>query len=459
MSAAFGEYYPLFILVVGVAIVFFLILRLKLNAFIALIVAAISVGLLSDRMSSAEVMGSVAGKFGEMCAGIGIVIALAALIGQCLMESGAADKVVRVLVRGIGEKRASLPLLSSGYILSVPVFFDTVFYLLVPLARALRIRTGGNYALFIMAVAAGGAVTHSMVPPTPGPLAMADALSIDLGTMILMGAAIGIPMSLAGWAYARWTNSWISIPLRETAGIALADLEELARKDDKGLPSFALSMAPIVLPVLMIASNTVVNSVNPESPAKAVTAFIGNPNFALLVSAFVSLYLLAKQKGYSLSELASPVETAFASGGIIILITAAGGSFGKMLLEAGVDDTLSMLADQFGMPILLLSFVVAVLFKIAQGSGTVSMVVTSSIIAGIIAGDTNLPIHPVYLACAIGAGSLVGSWMNDSGYWVYKQMSGLTEEEALKTWTPLLAVLGISGFLSTWLLSTFFPMV
>ena len=201
-------------------------------------------------------MPEVAGAFGRVCGGIGIVIALAALIGQCLMESGAADKIVRVFVRGLGQKNASLSLLSSGYVLSVPVFFDTVFYLLVPLARAMRVRTGKNYLLFLMSISAGGAVTHSMVPPTPGPLAMAAALSIDLGTMILVGAIIAVPMSIAGWLFAKLRDSQLDIPLRETPGLTLDELEDLASKQEENLPSFFMSMMPIILPVLFITTNT-----------------------------------------------------------------------------------------------------------------------------------------------------------------------------------------------------------
>ena len=157
--------HPLLVLVIAIAVVFVLIIRLKINAFMALITAATTVGLLSSTVGLGEVMPEVAGAFGRVCGGIGIVIALAALIGQCLMESGAADRIVRVFVRALGEKHASLSLIASGYVLSVPVFFDTVFYLLVPLARAMRVRMGRNYVLFVMAICAGGAVTHTMVPP------------------------------------------------------------------------------------------------------------------------------------------------------------------------------------------------------------------------------------------------------------------------------------------------------
>ncbi len=450
------NYYPLLILVVAIFVVFLLIIRLKINAFIALITAAITVGVLSPEVGFAEVMPEVAAAFGRVCGGIGIVIALAALIGQCLMESGAADRIVRVFVRSLGEKNAPLSLMSSGYVLSVPVFFDTVFYLLVPLARAMRVRTGKNYLLFLMAICAGGAVTHSMVPPTPGPLAMADALNIDLGLMILVGALVGIPMSMAGLAFAYSRDRNMEVPLRETPGMTLVELEELAAKQEDQLPSFGLSMAPILLPVFMITLNTLSGALGVEGPIADFASFVGNPNFALLVSTAIAVYILMKQKGYTLGELQGTVETAFASGGLIILITAAGGSFGAMLQRAGVGTVLSEMSSEIGMPLLLLSFLLGCLLKVAQGSGTVAMITVSSIMAPLVV--TGLPYNPVYIACAIGSGSLVGSWMNDSGFWVYTKMSGLTEAESLQTWTPLLAVLGVTGYLVSQILSIVLPL-
>ena len=451
------ELHPLVVLLIGIIVVFVLIIQMKINAFIALITAATTVGLLSSKIPFSAVMGEVATTFGTVCGSIGIVIALAALIGQCLMESGAADKIVRVFVRALGEKNSSLSLLTSGYVLSVPVFFDTVFYLLVPLARAMRVRTGKNYLLFLMAICAGGAVTHSMVPPTPGPLAMAATLDIDLGMMILAGAIVGVPMSIVGWLFSVNRDKNLVIPLRETPGMSLAELESLAAKDEKELPGFFLSMLPIILPVIFITSNTIANAIDNTSQFAQITSFFGNPNFALLVSAAISLYLLATQRGYSLAQMATPVETALASGGLIILITAAGGSFGGMLRKAGVGEALEAVSNEAGISALLLSFLLGTLFKVAQGSGTVSMITSSAIMAPIIMGQS-LGYHPVYIACSIGSGSLVGSWMNDSGFWVYKQMSGLTELEALKTWTPLLAVLGVTGFIVTFIATIVLPL-
>ena len=402
-------------------------------------------------------MPKVAELFGNICSKIGIVIALAALIGQCMMESGAADKIVRVFVRMLGEKRAAWSLLSSGYVLSIPVFFDTVFYLLIPLARAMRIRTKKNYVLFVMAISCGAVVTHSLVPPTPGPLAMAATLNIDLGVMILVGFLIGIPMALVGYAFCIYRNRTLDIPFRETSGMSVADLEELASKEESHLPGFLHSMAPILIPVLFITSNTIVNAIGPSSSIAKYTAFIGDANFALLAATAIALHLLAKHRKYSLAELAKPVERAFASGGLIILITAGGGAFGGMLVQAGVGDVLGEMSRDYSVPLLILCFMLASLIKIAQGSGTVSMITTASIIGPmIIAAPPSF--HPVYVACAIGSGSLVSSWMNDSGFWIIKQMAGFTEVETLKTWTSLLTILGFTGIVVTLIVSALLPL-
>lgn len=449
--------HPVLILLIAVAVVFVLILKVRINAFIALICAAMTVGILSPQVPLPEVMPKIAELFGVLCGKIGIVIALAALIGQCLMESGAADKIVRVFVRLLGEKRASLSLLSSGYVLSIPVFFDTVFYLLVPIARAMRVRTGKRYVLFLMSIAAGATLTHSLVPPTPGPLAMAAELHIDLGVMILIGAMIALPASIVGWLFSVWRDRNFEVPFRETPGMTLKELEELAAREEKLLPGFWHAMAPIIVPVLFITSNTVANAIDKTSGFSHVTAFIGNANFALLVAAAISLHLLAKYRNLSLKQMARPVELALANGGLIILITAAGGAFGGMLVAAGVGDSLGAMAAHYNMSLLLLGFLLAALLKVAQGSGTVAMI-TASAIMGPLVLTGNLPYHTVYIACAIGAGSLVGSWMNDSGFWVYKQMSGLTEVEALKTWTPLLAVNGVASFVATVIAALLLPL-
>lgn len=450
--------HPLLILAIGVLLVFVLILRFKINAFLALIAAATAVGVLAPNIAFEQVMPTVAESFGSVCAKIGIIIALAAVVGECVLESGSADKITRTAVRLFGEKRASISLLGTGYVLAIPVFFDTVFYLLIPLARAMGIRAKSQYLLFVMSICAGGICAHSLVPPTPGPLAMAATLGIDMGVMILGGMVIAIPMAIAGWLFATWQGRRLNLPLRETPGLSLAELEKISLTAEERLPGLVPAMLPILLPVLLITSNTLFNALWPGTQVGRAAAFFGDANFALLVSAAVSLVVLARHKHYHLKQLASTVERGFGSAGLIILITAAGGAFGAMLVKAGVGEVLGSLAAAYSMPLLLMGFALSALFKVAQGSSTVAMITVASIMAPLLAGRPPA-FHPVYLACSIGSGAMMGAWMNDSAFWVYKQMSGFTESETLKTWTPLLAVIGITGYLVCQILAMVLPLV
>ena len=583
-------YYALTCLGVGMVTVLGLIIFLRANAFLALISAAMVVSLMADG-DVASKFSRVAVEFGKSAGGIGIVIALAAIIGKCMLDSGAADRVVRAAMKLLGEKRAPVALMGSGFVLAVPVFFDTVFYLLVPLARSLFKKTNRNYLLYIMAIGTGGAITHTLVPPTPGPLIVADQLNVDKGLMIMIGALVALPAAIAGLAFSSYMNRIMPLPMRQVG----TEPEPEPLDDDK-LPPLWLALAPVLLPVFMISCNTVLTTIadaeaaaklrvedvkdwdgfllavrtdnasndpsvskrmidvilkegaadsakrepiaalllkeapltdgekeavinglnnyvlrdrgfpddakalntitmsksltktvlSDKSRMKPVSAekmnrqileasfnesvlarhvwdtpareranwssLLGNASFALLLSAVISMATLLYQRDLSLKELGVSVETALMSGGLIILITAGGGAFGAMLQQAEVGGAIRQIfqgndtAGAQTVMTLSLGFGIAAMLKIAQGSSTVAMITGSAMLVGVASPEV-LGCNAVYLATSIGAGSLIGSWMNDSGFWVFAKMSGITEVEALKTWTPLLLVLGVVSFL------------
>jgi GntP family gluconate:H+ symporter len=595
---------PLVILPIGIITVIGMIIVLRLNAFIALIAAAMLVSLLSPG-GWADKIDRVAEAFGNTAWKIGIVIAMAAVIGKCLMDSGAADRIVRSFSKVLGEKRAATALMGSGFVLSMPVFFDTVFYLLVPLARSLWRRTRKNYVLYVTAIACGGAITHTLVPPTPGPLVMADTLGVPIGLMIIVGTLIGLPTAVVGLLVCRVMNRLMDIPMRPYGGEP-----EPEPLPDHELPALWISLAPVLLPVLMISVNTVtamfadqqhtalvgravlqrqdelfdwpgvsaaltqaaadtappvrrrlmqllppalrnslaqaakagatdaelqsqventmyelaaqstlsndeiftalalsgagkavfdrgpgkklldrgLATLSPQekamlnwylleaafpdqirktnlSVASDLTALLGDPNLALSLSAAIAMLVLLRKRRLSLKELAKTTETALMSGGVIILITSGGGAFGAMLRQCGVKESIQSIvqtdaqaAGQMTLALLLLGYAIATVMKIAQGSGTVSMITTSAIMASMGVTSGMLGCHPVYLACAIGAGSLTGSWMNDSGFWIFARMGALTEVEALKSWTILLAILGVTALGFTLLAVQIYPM-
>ncbi len=452
---------PLLILALGIAIVLGMILALRVNAFLALLTAAIVVSLLAPGETAGKI-DRVAVAFGGAAKNIGIVIALAAVIGQCMLDSGAADRIVRGFLRLLGVKRSPWALMGSGYILAIPVFFDTVFYLLVPLARSFYRRTGGQYLRCLLAIAAGGAVTHTLVPPTPGPLTIAANLKIDLGVMIGVGALVALPSAVVGILFGTVLDRLMPVPMRP-----LADRQEPEPLPDSALPPLSLSLLPVALPVALIAFNTAADSLGKAgyetwAQLAPVAALIGNPNFALLLSTAIAIGLYVQKRRPTAAETERQVESALMSAGVIILITAAGVAFGEMLKAAEVGPAIQALFEgeqkgSGGFVWLVIGFTLAAVLKVAQGSSTAAMIIGSSMI-GASVGDASLPFHVVYVATSIASGSLVGSWMNDSGFWVFTKMGGLTELEGLKSWTPLLVVLGVTGFVTTLILATVMPL-
>ena len=477
--AAATSMWPFAVLGICLGAIILLITVFRVHAFLALTLAAMLAGLLAHKLpgeygtlpeadrakershwivaieQTATELGVTAGK-------IAIVIAFASVISLCLMESGAADKVVRRFIRVFGQERAGTAIAISSYILSIPIFFDTFFMLLQPLARALRVRTGKDYLLYLMAICGGGVVTHSLMAPHPGPLAMAETLKIDLGITIIFGLLIGIIPTMCGWYVAKRINARLVIPLRETSGGSLAEMQSLVDKPESELPGFFSSIAPVILPIFLISlasTFAAFKGLKTSSPGLYhFVEFIGNRNVALLIGMAAAVALLMRQKRMSIARVAELMSGPFDTAGTIILITSAGGAFGLMLKNAGVGEAIQGLVAGHEVNLILLAWSVAAVIRVAQGSATVAMLTTAAMLVPIMSTGTGLPFHPVYIFGAIGFGAMICSWMNDSGFWVVSRLSGMTEKETLRSWTVVLTVNSCAGLLMCLLLSKLLPL-
>ncbi len=416
-------------------------------------------------------MTRVAEGFGATCGKIGILIAMASIIGKCMLDSGSADRIVRTVLKRLGQKNAGVAFMGSGFLLSIPVFFDTVFYLMIPLAKATRIRVGKNYVLYIMAIVAGGSMAHSLVPPTPGPLIVAEEFNVSLISMIIAGCCVGLCSSVAGLIFATWRNRTMEVPLRDSADAKLEDLEAQTLKDDNELPSFFVSLLPIVLPVLLIAAATAMDtyyknlSSHEQAAAwiesiKPAVKTLGDKNIALILAGAIAMATLISRPGIDRKKMATAIGGALASGGVIILITSAGGGFGSAIRQSGIKEFVAGSgADTATLGTLVMAFCLTTLIRTAQGSSTVAMITVASIFAPLALEPDLLPYHPVYLALAVGCGSKPIAWMADSGFWVICKMSGMTEAEGLRTVTPMSIVMGTVGLVATLIGATLFPLV
>ena len=460
--------WPFAILVICIATIIVLIGVMRIHPFLALICTAIPAGVLAPVGSlpgepksshwtqaaelTASELGVVAGK-------IGIIIALASIIGVCVMESGAADKIVRRFLAVFGEHRAGLAIVVAGFLLGLPIFFDTFFMLLIPIARALALRTGKNYTLYMLAICCAGAVTHSQVAPHPGPVAMAGILNVDLGWSIIVGTLVSILPVAAGWQFSKWLSRRTDVPLREISGTPLADLERIMNKPESSLPSFTVSILPVLLPIFLISTASFLKAFGGGLQTAwffPAIEFIGEREIALLIGALLSMIVLKRQRQLTFGALNTVLNPAIELAGAMILITSAGGAFGGMLRNAGVSDAISLAVSGHHVNLVLLAWAVAVMLKFAQGSATVSVLTTAAMMSGIMQ-TADLPYHPMYIFVAIGFGALGISWMNDSGFWVIGRLSGMTERETLRTWSAAAFLMCTVGLIETLILSAVLP--
>ncbi len=435
-----------------------------MHAFLSLMLASIVVGALSSSLPGEE--GSYhlvqavelsMTEFGIIAGKIAFVIALASILGVALTLSGAAERIVIRFMDLFGERFAPAALLLSGFVLSIPVFFDTVFFLLIPIAYSMGKRMPSKYMFFVLAVCVGAAITHHLVPPTPGPLIMAETLELNLGMVIIVGLIAGLIPAAAGYLVAKRVASTMDVrPPDLTAEGQSSDMPK------KGLPPFSIAILPIIVPLLLIilaSANQYFFAGSSDSGLTSFIQFIGNKNVAMLIGTLLALWILARQQEWGLIEVGKSMEKPLEIAGIIILITSAGGAFGGMIRYCGISEWIQGIVDAgFQMNYILLAWLVAALMKIAQGSGTVSMITSAGILYALING-VELPYHPVYILLSIGFGAMFISWMNDSGFWVVCKLSGFTEKQTLKSWTVTLASIGVVGLILTFLLATVFPMI
>ncbi len=464
-SAAPGLW-PFFVLLASVALIVVLITVLRVHAFLALILAAFAAGLLSkvgslpgepEKSHFVQAVELTTAEFGTTAGKIGVVIGLAAVIGMCLMESGAADKVVRRFLAVFGEKRAGPALLLACYVLSIPIFFDTFFMLLLPIIRTLARRTGKNYVMFVLCVCSAGVITHGLIAPHPGPLTMAEILKIDLGRSIMMGLLVGLVPLAASWFLIKRIDARLPIPAPSVAG------DDASDRPESELPSFLLSIVPVLLPILLISAGSTVAALPGFAGQHPgwfhAIEFLGNRNVALLIAAAVAIAVLIRQRGLSLAKVGDMIGPPFETAGVIILITSAGGAFGLMLRNAGVGEAIRALAAGRSVNFILLAWTVSAVVRVAQGSATVALLTTAAMIEPMLSagGGAALPYDRIYVFFAIAFGGLFLSWMNDSGFWVVGRLSGFSEKQTLKTWSVLLSFLSVVGLATTLLAAALFP--
>jgi GntP family gluconate:H+ symporter len=428
----------LVILLVAIVMIVVLISRFKVHAFLSLLVAAFFVGFATG-MNPVVVTQTVMKGFGGTAEKIGIVIIAGTIIGVMLERTGAALTMAETVLKWVGPKRPALAMSIIGYITSIPVFCDSGFVILSALNKSLSKRTGVSMAVMATALATGLHATHTMVPPTPGPIAAATNLHADLGMVIAIGLLVAIPSAFAGYLWAIKYASRFEIEADNSVSY-----EDLLAKFKK-LPSPGAAFAPLVVPIALIALKSIANF--PSQPfgkggLKLAIDFIGEPMIALMVGILLCFFLVSKLNEEVLSGW---VGQGLRDSAAIIMITAAGGSLGALLAASKIANYLGSSLASYNLGIFL-PFIIAVALKTAQGSGTVSLITTSAIVYPLLGAlGLESPMGAVLATAAIGCGAQVVSHANDSYFWVVSQFSGMKVDVAYHCQTLGTLVQGLVG--------------
>lgn len=436
--------------VAAVVVLVVLIAWARLNPFLTITICSLGLALAAG-IPLTKTVASFEGGVGVTLGHVVIVVALGTMLGKMLTESGASERVAETLVEVFGPSHVSWAMLCAGILVGIPVFFEVGFVLLMPLAFTVAKKTGRSLVVTMLPMVTGLSMVHGLLPPHPAALMAATAFHADLGRNIGWALVVGIPSAiLAGPVWSGFISKRITVP----ANTALS--EEFLHVDrERKLPSFAISVAIILTPVvLMLVGSWADAFAAAGSEANLVLRFVGNPDVALLLTTLLSLYVLGFRRGFTRDQLLRFTNECLAPTANVTLLVGAGGGFGRVLMDSGVSNVLLASALKAHVPLLLLAWLLATFIRVATGSTTVAMATASGIVASMALGVPG--VRPEFLAIATGAGALGFSHLNDGGFWLVKEYSGMSVADTLKSWTVVETILSVSSFslvcLIQWLL-------
>lgn len=445
----------LLIALASVLVLLFLIMKLRVHAFVALVLVSLLTAL-ATRIPFADVVPTLLDGFGTTLASVALLVGLGAMIGRLLEVSGGAQVLADTLIRRFGEQRAPLALGVASLLFGFPIFFDAGLVVMLPIIFSVARRLGGSVLLYALPAAAAFAVMHAFVPPHPGPVAAGELLGADIGLLLIVGLALAIPTwFIGGYLFGTMTGRRLDLPVPDSLGTA----EET--KHTGRLPSFGVVLFILLLPLCLIFLDTGLNTlgtmgiVDSDATWVALLRMVGKTPIALLITVLVASTLLAG--GRSRATVESILNDALGPVCAIILITGAGGMFGGVLRASGIGEALAGALEQTGLPVIVAAFVVSTALRVAQGSATVALTTTAGLMAPTVAATSGLSaLDLCFIVVAIACGATVLSHVNDSGFWLVGRFLGMDVKTTLKTWTVLETILGTVGFVFAFVLSLVF---
>ncbi|MFD0147743.1 MULTISPECIES: GntP family permease [unclassified Streptomyces] len=431
----------------GIAVIVLLITKFKLHAFLALTIGSLALGAFAGAPLAATIDSFTAG-LGKTVAGVGVLIALGAILGKLLADSGGADQIVDTILARASGRSMPWAMVLIASVIGLPLFFEVGIVLLIPVV--LLVAKRGNYSLMRIGIPAlaGLSVMHGLIPPHPGPLVAIDALGADLGVTLALGVLVAVPtVIIAGPLFSRYAARWVDIPAPENM-IPARPSEDLEKR-----PGFAATVATVLLPVVLMLVKALVDIVvdNPDNAVQKVTDVIGSPLIALLAAVIVGLFTLGRAAGFTKERLSSTVEKSLAPIAGVLMIVGAGGGFKQTLIDVGVGQMILDFSKNWSIPALLLAWLIAVAIRLATGSATVATISAAGLVAPLAEGMGTS--ETALLVLAIGAGSLFFSHVNDAGFWLVKEYFGMSVGQTIKTWSVMETIISVVGIVFVLLLS------
>ncbi|MDP3229495.1 MAG: GntP family transporter [Acidovorax sp.] len=450
----------------GIALLLLMIIRWQVHAFVAMMVVSLLVAFATG-MPIGDIVSTIVSGMGGTLGSVAILVALGAMLGRMIEVSGGAASLANRFTALLGPRRVPMALTAAALVLSIPVFFDVGFIILVPIVYGFCKAAGVNPIKFGLPVAGIMLAVHVVVPPHPGIVGGAAIAGADVGWITLLGLAICIPLAVLSQYVAGWLNRKGYPMLPATAeqfaqfGTSAAPDASHANDTKDGsrnpsaprLPGVGTVLALILVPLALIMAGTTGATLLPKGDAlRNVLGFVGAPMFALLVAVGMAMFLLGRSQGWNRERTNAIMESALPPAATVILVTGAGGVFAKVLTASGIGAALSQSLSATQLPLILLAFIIALALRAAQGSATVAILTTCGLLAEAISGGGFGAVQVALLVIAIGFGALGLSHVNDSGFWIVTRYLGLSVGDGLRTWTVLTTVLGLAGFAITALL-------
>lgn len=433
------DYQILTAVLAGVGLLLIMILKLKWPAFISLLIASIFVGIAAG-LNTDTILRTIQTGMGSTLGYVATIVGLGAIFGGILQKSGGAQAIAQKLLNSFSEQNTSVALGVTGFLVAIPVFFDVAFIILIPMIYAIQKKTKKSLLHYAIPLLSGLAITHAFIPPTPGPIAVADILNADLGWVMLVGVIAGIPtMIISGILFGRYIGNKIYLE---------APPSEIETTQNMNLPSFNIVISIIFLPILLIMLATISKSYSDghESNYYEIIKLLGHPFVALILANILAWYLLGKVQGYTAQDLSDLSLESMKPAGIIILLTGAGGVFKEMLINTKAGEMMAQILSESGMPVIVFAFLAAGLIRVIQGSATVAMITGAALVTPLLTDAILSPIQLAAIVISIASGASIFSHVNDSGFWLVKEYLGMTEKQTFQSWTMMTGVLALVGF-------------